>query len=572
MTEARAVPSSAAIAAAQAADAGPWLSTLRLGFALLALAMRLFLQSDWQSRGWADPSLATLSALIVFDAALLVAAFRGSLRSWTIALLTASCLMDLAVYTALSYWTGGPHSPFITLFFPSILIGSLFLSRRFSGLLAAGGIIGLSLVAGAYRWAGQFNPPYPLPGVASEYLGESIGYEWLVLRLLLVAAFLFVLAFAAGWLGEQARSARRLADLILANTLEGAGYFEGGRLLFANQAFHRLLGDAPGDARLPDFFPDADESDRVAELARQARRTPRRLELPPSASRPALELRLSPLSRDRRGGRLGGVLALAIDLTQRREAERLAASFVAARELAAGMAHELSNPLASVRSAAQELGDAFPPQSSQRRLVAIMLRESDRLGRIIADFRKFAAQRPLRAESVRLADVLGDLEALWRRHPDAGRTAIAAAALPSGLSLYADRDQLTEALFNLGANALSMMGGDGRLTVRATLSETAAPGDTEELRRADDPSEPGVRIVVNDTGPGIAPEIADRLFLPFVSRRPGGTGLGLAVARRVIEAHRGRIDAYNPPGGGACFRIWLPCSGPTERVASTRAR
>ncbi len=133
--------------------------------------------------------------------------------------------------------------------------------------------------------------------------------------------------------------------------------------------------------------------------------------------------------------------------------------------------------------------------------------------------------------------------------------------------MLADRIQIEQVLFNLMRNALEAMG-DGE----ATASGGAGVPPYRELVVAAGAADPGtVEVTVADTGPGLAPEVAGRLFEPFVSTKPGGMGVGLAICRTIVEAHGGRLWAEPKPGGGAVFRFTLPAARPLEAGACSGA-
>ncbi len=117
-----------------------------------------------------------------------------------------------------------------------------------------------------------------------------------------------------------------------------------------------------------------------------------------------------------------------------------------------------------------------------------------------------------------------------------------------------DRGQFRTVLVNLLLNALDVMPQGGRLDVRLEVSPVT-----------------GISLTVADTGSGIAPDIADRLFTPFVSTKPTGTGLGLSISRRIIEEHGGCLTATNRTTGGACFTIWLPATQGAEFAITEKA-
>jgi two-component system OmpR family sensor kinase len=216
-------------------------------------------------------------------------------------------------------------------------------------------------------------------------------------------------------------------------------------------------------------------------------------------------------------------------------AERLAA----VGQMAAMVAHEVRNPLgilrAQVELAREKLGDR------ERERMTDMLAEIDRLNRLTEEFLNLARDVPIERAPV-------DLAALVRAIADEARVTHARleVSAPEPIEIAADAGKLRQAILNLVLNA-AQVGGDA-VTVRL------------ELARAGERA----RVTIADDGPGIPAELAATLFEPFVSARPGGSGLGLAVARRIAERHGGSLVLESPPGApGARFSIYLPLRGST---------
>lgn len=212
-------------------------------------------------------------------------------------------------------------------------------------------------------------------------------------------------------------------------------------------------------------------------------------------------------------------------------------------ELSAGMAHEIRNPLASIRGTAEILKDGVDPADPRHEFAEILVREVDRLNRVLADFLRFARQAPVERGLVDLNVVVGEVLDLTRRQAERSGVTIAfdAAALPA---LSGDGAQIRQALLNLVLNALQAMPDGGTLTVTTRCRD----GNAE--------------VTVADTGPGIAPGDEERIFKTFVTSRVDGTGLGLPISQRIIASHGGRIAVASRSGPGAEFTIVLPLSGP----------
>jgi signal transduction histidine kinase len=255
-----------------------------------------------------------------------------------------------------------------------------------------------------------------------------------------------------------------------------------------------------------------------------------------------LELTCSPLRQS--DGRVF-LLELVSDVTERErlrsrlaEAERLASI----GELAAGVAHEIRNPLAAVVNATALLErEATLAPEDRAATIGAVRKEARRLNGILADFLRFAGPgEPKRVEG-HLADVVAHVTALLGEQRAGASGLVLQTRVDPDVPRFAfDPDQLTQVLWNVSLNAVEAMKGEGRLVIHA--------------RRESD----GIVIEVADTGPGIAPDERRRIFEPFYSKRTGGTGLGLSIARRIVVAHGGRIDVESVVGEGAQVLIRLP--------------
>ena len=231
--------------------------------------------------------------------------------------------------------------------------------------------------------------------------------------------------------------------------------------------------------------------------------------------------------------------AAALDGTRARlaQSEKLAAL----GQLAAAIAHEVRNPLAVVRSAAQGLTETLPADDApSHRSCSFIIAEVDRLGSVVSSLLAFARPLQLRPRPVAVSDLV-DRALLLAGGELAGKHVQVRCATPAGLpTLQADADLVCQALITLLANAAEAVPEAGEVSIEAQ----AADGTVE--------------LAVADSGPGVPPELRARIFEPFFTTRPRGTGLGLAVARQIVEAHGGKLDVGERMGGGARFTLRLP--------------
>jgi len=220
---------------------------------------------------------------------------------------------------------------------------------------------------------------------------------------------------------------------------------------------------------------------------------------------------------------------------QLRRADRLSAL----GELSAGMAHEIRNPLGSIKGTAEILRDGVAPDDPKQEFADILIREVDRLNRVLEDFLHFARPEPVEHGCFVLQDVIRDVLDLTQQQA-ARNNVVVAVDLGDEIEIPGHGEQIKQALLNLVLNALQAMPDGGSLKVSLRTS----------------PQE--VHILVSDSGPGIALEDRERIFNPFVTTRDSGTGLGLAITQRIIQGHGGRIILESRPGQGACFTVCLP--------------
>jgi signal transduction histidine kinase len=221
--------------------------------------------------------------------------------------------------------------------------------------------------------------------------------------------------------------------------------------------------------------------------------------------------------------------------------------------LAAGVAHEIKNPLNAISMGVQRLRMEFAPAAADARreytrVTRILEAEVSRLDSIVNQFLTLARPLRLTLADQPLAPLLKEVLTLLSAQAAAQGVSIVEELQLGDTRALLDLQQLTQAIMNVLLNAIQAMPKGGALTVRAEV--VALPAASGRI----------ARIVITDTGSGIPPENLDRIFEPYFTTKEGGTGLGLALTRRIILEHRGSIQTANDPGGGARFTIDLPCA------------
>ncbi|MBX3427828.1 MAG: hypothetical protein KF688_19265 [Pirellulales bacterium] len=225
------------------------------------------------------------------------------------------------------------------------------------------------------------------------------------------------------------------------------------------------------------------------------------------------------------------------ELERTRETAARADQLAAVGQLAAGIAHELRNPLTAVKLLTDAAIEQHEPLALNELIV--VRDEADRMQQMLQTFLDFARPPRLVRRSVDLSDVARQTIELAKSRADRLGVMLVLDATDV-VELEADPQQLRQVLVNLIFNAIEAQPGGGRIDVAVrTAGERAI-------------------VEVADRGPGISPQIVARLFEPFVSTKETGVGLGLAVSQRIIASHGGRVEGFNPPSGGALFRVELP--------------
>jgi two-component system nitrogen regulation sensor histidine kinase GlnL len=277
-----------------------------------------------------------------------------------------------------------------------------------------------------------------------------------------------------------------------------------------------------------------------------------------SADDMVVDVAASPLFEN--GAGASGVVIVLRDCTIQRslqdwvsERERLDAF----GEIAAGIAHEVRNPLGGIRGAAELLASRAVDERA-RDAAGLIVREVDRIATLVDDLMIFKQGGELVLAPLNIHRVLDDVLDLLSMDPLGAGVKLTREFDPSIPEILGDFDRLVQVFLNLARNALQALEGDGRLLIetRTTLDH--------RLGSASGPRLPGVVVTVEDDGPGIPPELRAKVTTPFFTTRRGGTGLGLAVAGHWVARHGGTLRIGDAPGGGTRVRVSLPLRRPAE--------
>lgn len=233
-------------------------------------------------------------------------------------------------------------------------------------------------------------------------------------------------------------------------------------------------------------------------------------------------------------------------------------------EMSASLAHEIKNPLASIRSAVEQLSRMPRASDDEKVLSALVQRESDRLSRVLTEFLDFARTSVTRVQSVDVTTIARNAARLAGSHPGIADGVKVVDKFPSTpMMVEGDEDLLHRAFFNLLLNAVQASPPNREVVIEGgELQPHQLPEGRPEFAGG------AYGVLVTDHGPGIAPQIRDRLFDPFVTTKPGGSGLGLSIVQRAVQAHGGLVTV-SPAGEETKFTIVLPKSGQAPKNASS---
>jgi two-component system, NtrC family, sensor histidine kinase PilS len=470
---------------------------------------------------------------------------------------------DLALETVLVASTGGIDSPFSPFYIITILSGGILLDRR-SGILTgavAGVFFGTAVDIQYFRLVEGLSPnPYS-------------GMETLYLLFLNIVAFVTV-AYLGGSLSEKLRQTRErlvektagFADLkvfhenVVRSISSGVLTADAeGRITSLNRAAQEILGyaepevlgrnwwDLFGAEDLKEAISTVAQSGEPLRLNRDARKKDGMAIL--------LGMTVSPLLD--RDGRVTGAVWAFQDLTRIKEMEeeiKRKKWLATIGEMAAGIAHEIRNPLASISGAMQVINSEASLDADSRYLVQIGLKESERLNGIITSFLHYTRPAPLNRKRCDLHPLLSETLALLQKSPEWEKD-IKMVKSFSGerFLLDLDIDQMTQVFWNLGINAVQAMDGGGTLEV---ITQRIVPKrKSDRMVQADSP---WVRIAFKDNGCGISEDQKEKIFYPFFTTKDKGSGLGLCIVHRIIEDHGGRIHVDSAVGNGTTMNLFVP--------------
>ena len=525
---------------------------LRLLLLAIALAVLTF-GFDPDAREQTQPAreyLAQLLLLVALGAAAFAVLSRWLRSGWQLAL---QLVFDLLWAGALVYGSGGVASPGVVLLFAITLIGLMAMPGSMPFVMAS--LASLVLATNALLYVTGYSP-FPEDLLRANPRMSSSGT---ILGLLATqVGGLFLVDALGQLLGRRLSEQRVYTSEVLDQLGEGVLAIDrAGAISYANDEACRLLG-LPGQGVVGRPALEALGGESMgpvrALLARDDLPVLVRFAGPNGRQ---LVLRLTDLT-DRAGRTIGRTL-LAADETRLlvlEESARRADHLAALGEMAAGIAHEVRNPLTSLRGCAQELAeiDRKEGHHDAADLAAIMVAEADRLARIVDDFLALSRMRPPHREVVDLGPLLSELDALHRRQQLPDNLLLGFTISDECPAVIGDPDQLRQVLLNLIGNALDAV--RRRDDPRIDITVREAPAGSLPT--------PAVEVRVADNGCGIPRELQERVFTPFFSTKSQGTGLGLSLVQRIVREHEGALRLESAPESGTVITVLLPAHSQTR--------
>ena len=496
-------------------------------------------------------------ATILIVVAVLTAIYAIALRFSTAFVLQARVqfLIDILLVTWLVWLTNDARSPYTALYIVIISLASIFLGPRDAIITSV--ICAVAFTACALAALSGIGPRGNL-ALTDASLSETIQSVGVF-----DVAFFVVGLLSAKLAERQSRSdvrliaatqtlanLRALHERIVESIRSGVVTTDlQGRIYTFNNAAEEITGYGEKDVYgqeasilFGDISEDITQSLRAAELGEASPRFEATC-LTAEGLRLRLGFSISPLFSE--ASETTGVVITFQDLTQIRaleETSRRQDRLAAIGRMAASIAHEIRNPLAAMRGSIQMLRSEMTADPSQAELMEIILRESDRLNRIISDFLTYARPRSIVLAEVDVGDLLHETFTLMRHSPEIGPNQIVEEDLPdTPLRAQIDAEQLRQVFWNLARNALQAMPEGGKLLAQLQPNSNGR-----------------MRINFIDTGRGMSPEQVERLFEPF-SSTTGGSGLGLSIVYQIIRDHGGTINVRSLEGQGTTISIEIPC-------------
>jgi two-component system sensor histidine kinase PilS (NtrC family) len=476
-------------------------------------------------------------------------------------------LMDTVLITAIIYATGGIESIFSFLYILTIINASIMLYRKGGMIIASSS----SILYGGLLDLHYFNLIEPFGSRLALFPVEDQRFYIFYMIVVNIAAF-YLVAFLSSYLSEQTRKSRvelkakqddfiqleALNERIIRSIMSGLITLDDqNRVILFNPAAEDIFAVKSDQAigrKMTDMLPLLDEylGDGKGPSSQLSKNPHQFIDLPylrGDGERIFLRFSISPL-RLPDGDQKGRILFFQ-DMTEVKlieEEMKKVEGLALIGELAAGIAHEIRNPMASISGSIQMLKEGLDKDDVNSRLMDIMLREVTRLNHLVNDFLLFARPKPLDLQEFDLSQLTTESLELFKNSGNWTGKLRVETDFKRDIMLESDPEQIKQVLWNLFLNASEAMPNGGVVRVSADLVES---------RDASEPGQKMVKISVKDSGQGFSKKALSHLFTPFFTTKEGGSGLGLATVKRIVEGLKGKVRGENHPEGGAEITILL---------------
>jgi two-component system sensor histidine kinase PilS (NtrC family) len=480
-------------------------------------------------------------------------------------------LVDHLFITGLIFFTGGKDSIFRITYIFSIMGSSIIFYKRGAFFSASFStfLFGLLLLLQLYNW---INPL----GQSSPSDASQIFYT----MILYMAAF-YIVAFLSSTISEELKKKKKELiqkqvdydhlETFNRNIIQSldSGLLTidlSGKINFLNRTAERILnrnGERLKNISIYDLFPKIDE---VIEEVKMKASDPfpdyqryQTLLAHSDGRKIHLGFSISPLT-DPEGSLIGQTLIFQ-DITKFKEMEDQMKRFdkmAAVGLLAAGMAHEIRNPLASLSGSIQMLKSELLLDQHQQQLMEIIMRESERLNALITDFLLFAQPPQTNKRPCEIKKIMQETIDLFINSPSFHeKIRIHRPNVHENIQAVMDPDQMKQVFWNLLMNAVQSISKSGEIRILLEKQngiswEPSLPLLTQKKRKG------WVKISITDSGNGIAPQEREKIFEPFFTTKENGTGLGLSIVHKIVENHNGAIKVESEVGKGSTFTVFLP--------------
>jgi two-component system sensor histidine kinase PilS (NtrC family) len=474
-------------------------------------------------------------------------------------------LADTLFVTAIIYTTGGIDSVFSFLYILTIINGSIILYRK-GGILTASSC---SILYGLLLDLHYYNIIKPL-GIRAAYTTEYEAIRLFYLIFVNIAGF-YLVAYLSSYLSEQTRKSRvelkeKQIDIdkleilnksIIESITSGLIALDGqNKIIFLNPAAEEIFGIKAVSAsghRIDNVFPFLNNylTEKRSMPIETTEKPPPFVDLPylkSNGDKIHLRLSISPLIIP--VGNTKGSILIFQDVTEIKKIEaemKKVEGLAIIGELAAGVAHEIRNPMASISGSIQMLAEGLEKDNVNRQLMDIVSREINRLNNLVSDFLHFARPKKANWQEFNLNQLILESLELFQNSQHWTKKTKLVTDFRNDIRLESDPEQVKQVLWNLFLNAREAMPDGGSLYVTTDLNSNETHTDHKM-----------VKIVVRDTGEGFDEKALSQLFIPFFTTKEGGSGLGLATVKRIVEGLQGKVTGNNHPEGGARVIILLP--------------